>query len=148
MTLVLMGRHLSGRAGREWCKAQFPRFVFTELAEDWSGFVVADCGGDRALSMAGSRDPADCRFLPDEGDVARSCRRTCAVIVGWMTTHLRRLTIPGQDPAALARFWGGVLLRPVIDGSDGLHLQMVEGNEPQALATATGAGNGGLRSGH
>ncbi|WP_310728557.1 VOC family protein [Streptomyces sp. N2A] len=50
-----------------------------------------------------------------------------------MTTHLRRLTIPGQDPAALARFWGGVLLRPVINGSDGLHLQMVEGNEPQAL---------------
>ncbi|MFE0377343.1 VOC family protein [Streptomyces inhibens] len=50
-----------------------------------------------------------------------------------MTTHLRRLTIPGQDPAALARFWGGVLLRPVINGSDGIHLQMVEGNEPQAL---------------
>ncbi|MEE4420511.1 VOC family protein [Streptomyces bugieae] len=50
-----------------------------------------------------------------------------------MTTHLRCLTIPAQDPAALARFWGEVLLRPVIDGSDGLHLQMVEGNEPQVL---------------
>ncbi|MFG2142507.1 VOC family protein [Streptomyces sp. NPDC048650] len=97
------------------------------------GGYLAHFGGDRALLMVGSRDPVDCRFLPDEGDGARSCRRTCAVIVGWMTTHLRRLTIPGQDPAALARFWGGVLLRPVIDGSDGLHLQMVEGNEPQAL---------------
>ena len=64
-----------------------------------------------------------------------------------MTTHLRRLTIPGQDPAALARFWGGVLLRPVIDGGDGLHLQMVEGNEPQALyftqAVAQSAPGGG-----
>ncbi|MBL1088282.1 MULTISPECIES: VOC family protein [Streptomyces] len=50
-----------------------------------------------------------------------------------MTAHLRRLTIPSQDPAALARFWSGVLLRPVVNGSDGLHLQMVEGNEPQAL---------------
>ncbi|MEU9126326.1 VOC family protein [Streptomyces sp. NPDC048506] len=50
-----------------------------------------------------------------------------------MTTRIRRLAIPARDPAALARFWGGVLLRPVIDGSDGLHLQMVEGNEPQQL---------------
>ncbi|MEU9497236.1 VOC family protein [Streptomyces sp. NPDC048196] len=54
-----------------------------------------------------------------------------------MTSHLRRLTIPGQDPAALARFWSGVLLRPVVNGSDGLHLQMVEGNEPQALYFTT-----------
>ncbi|MFE1774217.1 VOC family protein [Streptomyces sp. NPDC059008] len=64
-----------------------------------------------------------------------------------MTTHLRRLTIPAQDPAALARFWGGVLLRPVINGSDGLHLQLVEGNEPQALyftqAASQSASDGG-----
>ncbi|WP_158795045.1 VOC family protein [Streptomyces sp. NRRL S-337] len=64
-----------------------------------------------------------------------------------MTTHLRRLTIPGQEPAALAHFWGGVLLRPVIHGSDGLHLKMVEGNEPQALYFTQAAGqsapNGG-----
>ncbi|MET7622293.1 VOC family protein [Streptomyces sp. NPDC005408] len=50
-----------------------------------------------------------------------------------MTTQLRRITFLCRDPDALARFWGAVLLKPVIDGSHGLHLQLVDGNEPQSL---------------
>lgn len=56
-------------------------------------------------------------------------RRYCRSV----TTQLRRITFRCQNPAALARFWGGVLLRPVIDGSQGLHIRLVEGNQPQDL---------------
>ncbi|MEU8625610.1 VOC family protein [Streptomyces sp. NPDC048669] len=50
-----------------------------------------------------------------------------------MTTQLRRVTFLCTDPEALARFWSSVLHKPVIDGSHGLHLQLVDGNEPQSL---------------
>ncbi|MFG2409900.1 VOC family protein [Streptomyces brevispora] len=50
-----------------------------------------------------------------------------------MATHLRRITFLCRDAEAQARFWGAVLLKPVIQGSHGLHLQMADGNEPQSL---------------
>ncbi|WP_406003335.1 VOC family protein [Streptomyces sp. NBC_00829] len=38
-----------------------------------------------------------------------------------------------SGPGCARPVWGGVLLRPVIDSSQGLHIRLVEGNQPQDL---------------